>query len=229
MRYKTYSIQQGDNIQNVAQQFLGRVDLWTTIASYNGLKYPYISDEPGENIATIGDRIVIPIPDTNESLLDAPLNQQDRETITKYSLGIDLNLLSDTSTIETRGASDELVALSSDGRDLDVVSGDYNLIQAIIMRLNTPKGSLLLHPEYGNEFSFMIGENVTRANLRKLSAYLGSTIAEDPRVSSVEVVSSSTLGDVATFEIQVVPIGYEERVTIYTAMDSKGLFTLRGK
>lgn len=227
MNYRTYIVKQGDTVQNIAQQIAGDITQWQNIVEYNGLKYPYISDEGDRHVATIGDKILVPIREGKDetSILDAPTNWQVKREIQRYALGEDMDITSDRSAIESRGTSDELVGLSAYNGDIATVQSKNNLIQAILLRLNTPKGTLLLHPEYGNNFSDMIGTRLTQANLRKFDVYVTETLAQEPRLKTVEVHSTVAENDSVIFDISVFPIDFEEQLEILTQMDTTGTFT----
>ncbi|MFN8475287.1 MAG: GPW/gp25 family protein [Anaerolineae bacterium] len=73
------------------------------------------------------------------------------------------------------------------GRDLDILSGADNLVQALLMRFLTPLGELdaLGHPEYGSRLFDLIGElnNDTTRNRAKL--YVLQALGAEPRVKEV--------------------------------------------
>lgn len=48
--FTNYKIKQGDTLQNISQQMLGDVTLWSDIASLNQLRFPYISDDIYETL-----------------------------------------------------------------------------------------------------------------------------------------------------------------------------------
>jgi len=221
MIYKKYSIRQGDTIQSIAQGMLGDETLWYDIASYNNLKYPYINrlDEPEyrvDNVAQIGDVITVPDSSTGiETVNSSLLNSNQRDEVSQLVLGRDLNIVSDVSEIQGRGTTDETVALSADNKGISIVSGYENLTQALLMRLNTPKGTLILHPEYGNSFSDILGLPNTQANVNKLVVMVEQTIRQDSRVTDVSVEATSVDSDTVTLQITITPIGFEEQLTIY--------------
>jgi len=73
--------------------------------------------------------------------------------------------------------------------DLDVLSGRKNLAQALILRLLTPKGSLvdLGHREYGSRLHELIGKRKTEALRNLCRAYVLQVVAQEPRVEDKAV------------------------------------------
>ena len=226
MIYRKYSIKQGDTLQSVSQGILGDATQWYDIAVYNNLSYPYINrlDEPKykiDGVAQIGDVITIPDSSTGSASINVNLlNTNQKEEISELVLGRDLNITADLSDVQTRGTTDETVSLSSEGNNLSIVGGYENLTQAIIMRLNTPKGTLILHPDYGNNFSDIIGLPNTQANVNKLVVMIEQTIRQDDRISDVTVTTASVTEDTVTLEVTITPTSFEEQVTLYLASNN---------
>lgn len=72
-------------------------------------------------------------------------------------------------------------------KDLDLVADAENLVQALTLRLLTPKGALskLGHPDYGSRLHELIGEinNVRTRGIARL--YCKEAILQDPRVEKI--------------------------------------------
>ncbi|GFG52572.1 hypothetical protein CQY20_09210 [Mycolicibacterium agri] len=70
--------------------------------------------------------------------------------------------------------------------DLDTISGRENVVQALILRLLTPKGSLaaLGHASYGSRLGELIGQNKTPALRGLCRAYILEAVREEPRVEN---------------------------------------------
>ncbi len=83
---------------------------------------------------------------------------------------------------------DGSVDLDLGGRDLELVSGIDNLVQALQMRLLVYRGELarLAHPRYGSRVHELIGEPLDRPNLELLRRYVRAALLADPRVASIE-------------------------------------------
>ena len=229
MRYKTYNVLQGDTVQTIAQTTLGTMFAWTDIVAYNKLRYPYISDEYlGPHVATIGDELIIPIEVTDDDLRNVVLKKQDVDVIASYALGRDLALVDPIDdALETRGTTDELVNLQDNRGDLKTKYGHDNLIQAILLRMNTKKGTMPLHPEYGNNFSDLLGQRLTYDLLNKFEVMIRKTINEEPRVADAGVELEVAKNNVILIKLHVNPIDTEEQLNIVISMDNDGTVLLK--
>lgn len=227
MIYSKYYISDGDTLQSIAQMVLGNANQWYDIATYNNLVYPYISEIPQDNVATIGDTIIIPISnDTNYDMSADSLSDTQKSNLSAYVLGKDLSLIDDTSAIKSRGTTDEIISLESSGKDLSIVTGYDNLVQALLVRLNTPVGSLLLHPEYGNNFSDILGQSNTLSNINKLKVGIEQTLRKDSRVADVKISSTELDGDILKINVTITPIGLDEQLQLYLGANSDGIVAL---
>lgn len=218
--YKKYAIRQGDTIQAIAQNLLGDATQWSSLVSYNKLSYPYINrlDEPKyriNNVLQVGDDLIVPVPDVSPQEEIGLLNSSQKELVTEYALGRDLSIMSDLSDIQTRGTTDETLSISASGRELDIVAGYNNLAQALIMRLNTPKGSLILHPEYGHDMASIIGLPNTQPNVTKLLVAIEKAVRADERVTNVTVNSTKVTEDEVYVTMEVTPLSFSEQFTLY--------------
>ena len=185
MRFKKYTIKQGDTLQLITQNELGDLSRWPELASYNSLSYPYIVDSGSSDsrIRSAGEEITIPLDSDLSNLSVDGINATDSKTITAYALGVDLSLMSESDNFIQRGSTDELVSLSAGGKGIHTVGGYDNLKQALLMRLNTQKGSLPLHPEYGIDLSQIIGKRNSVATINKLKVMVEQALRYDGRVS----------------------------------------------
>jgi len=157
-RFKKYTIQQGDTLQSIAARELGDANSWVDLFQYNDLQYPYIVDTAQEkhknleHLVMLGDQIVIPIETTIGDINPLDLMQEDKRQVENLVLGSDLNLTSFFDRYKDKGTQDDILELSGNYKngDIAVTQGQQNVKQAIIMRLLTPLGSILLHPDYGS-------------------------------------------------------------------------------
>jgi len=122
--------------------------------------------------------------------------------MSKKMLGKDLKL------VEVELGSD--LALSFSG-DLETISGEYNLGQAIVNRLRTRQGELtdLGHPSYGSRLYELVGEPNNEKTRELARIYTGECVAQDPRVKEVVNVSVESPSDEPRridIEISVLPI-----------------------
>lgn len=78
--------------------------------------------------------------------------------------------------------------LLSDQGDLALVTGGANIAMQIAHRIRVDQGSLALHPTYGNAALAVIGTAPTDYHESIVQAFTAMTIADDPRITSVESV-----------------------------------------
>ena len=78
--------------------------------------------------------------------------------------------------------------------DLETIGEEYNLAQAIIMRLNTMQGELrdLGHSSYGSRLSELIGEPNNERTRELARIYALESVTRDPRVEEVVSISAET-------------------------------------
>ena len=106
-------------------------------------------------------------------------------------LGIDLRLLSNLDRIKSnRDPGNDLAVrkrLETNRVDLDTYAGADNLVQALLLRLLTPKGELAVlgHPEYGSRLEELIGELNSETIRNRAKLYTLEALTADPRVKQV--------------------------------------------
>lgn len=202
-RYRKHYISYGDTIQSIAHVTTGSVAGWRDIVRHNNLKYPYIVDsveeklESPEHLVTYGDHLIIPVESSLEDVNPYALNLGDQDTIYDMTLGIDLNIL------------EEDFALTADNQgDLQVSRGVNNLKQALIMQLMTPRGTLLLHPQYGSNIHNLFGK-ATAQNAIVIENEILATLKQDSRVGSVQAVNSTISRDtyIGEFIVEIPTLG----------------------
>jgi len=74
--------------------------------------------------------------------------------------------------------------------DLGAVSRKANLVQALIMRLQTEVGELagLGHPDYGSKHHRLIGEPNVESNRNLIKLYVLECLRQEPRLESIDSV-----------------------------------------
>ena len=188
-QYIMHTVGAGDTIQAVGDLY--GVD-WTELVIINGLEYPYIDDDLiiNENqtldgVAKIGSKLIIPTTGLN---VPNKTNLSSSE-IEKYAFGCDLDLFSLEETehgivnLEVEGQ------LTDNGRgDIKISEGIANLRQQLIIRLGTPKGALLLHPEFGSKILDYVGKRTTVEVLTEVSLEVQECLLGDFRVNGVSDV-----------------------------------------
>jgi len=125
----------------------------------------------------------------------------------KELLGKDLKLVDDLFDV-TLGSD---LAISPSG-DLETVSDEYNLGQAIINRLRTRQGELadLGHALYGSHLYELVGEPNNERTRELARLYARESISQDPRVKEiVSITINVPKGDPHRIDINisVLPIG----------------------
>jgi len=81
--------------------------------------------------------------------------------------------------------------------DLETIGEEYNLAQAIIMRLNTMQGELtdLGHSSYGSRLYELIGEPNNERTRELVRIYALESVNRDPRVEEVVGISVEKFKD----------------------------------
>lgn len=196
-QYTNYTVTQGDTLQLIAQKVLGDASLWTDIARFNKLKYPYITQDPqdkvtNKRVACVGDTIVIQdlSGDVSRVKTASSNTRVTSDYVDELLLGRDMKLVPTTGVKEnSRTATlpliDDFLELTTDNQgSLEMTKGVYNVVQAVTRRIMTEKGSLYLHPEYGSELHSYRGMGVTYELLRLIELDCQTTALQDGRVVS---------------------------------------------
>lgn len=165
----------GDDLQAVAARELGDANRWYELAWLNDLAPPYITDSPGvygTNVLVAGE--LIRVPSSTGVYTDAADTGQVYE---RDVLMINRRLVAD------------------DGGDLAIVSGSKNLVQQLRHRINTPRGQLRRHAEYGC-LIWRVQGAVSGPVANTLAAeYVKAALLADYRVSSVVEATAQVNGD----------------------------------
>jgi phage baseplate assembly protein W len=114
------------------------------------------------------------------------------------SLGVDLAVIPflvayDAAEVDLVRRSRPIVPVPSTGArelyDLDVIAERNNLAQALILRLLTPRGSLvkLGHAQYGSRLHELIGRRKNDALRNLCRVYVLEVVAQEPRVNDKAV------------------------------------------
>lgn len=127
--------------------------------------------------------------------------------MSKELLGRDLKLVDDF--LDEALGSD--LAISPSG-DLETVSEEYNLGQAIINRIRTRQGELrdLGHSLYGSRLYELVGEPNNERTRELARLYTRECVARDPRVKEIVSITIDVPKDDPTrinINISVLPIG----------------------
>ncbi len=127
-------------------------------------------------------------------------------------LGTDLRLLHDVTQQNSRNGGSDLSTITQPGRqsttqadqqsarilvdlvDLETLSTQDNLAQALLLRFLTPVGELQLlgHPDYGSRLFELIGELNNDTNRNRAKLYVLEALAAEPRVQQPPLLVSVT-------------------------------------
>lgn len=231
--YRNYVIKDRDTLQGIAFRELNDINQWHNLAEFNQLEYPYIvkTDKEKmtnyEHLASVGDIIKLPlrhqVTDINHNVerLGFYNNEQVYDTI----LGMDIKLEPSLDTTLSY-ATGELV---SDKRtsDIDRVIGLDNLKQSLILRLLTPYGSLLRHPDYGSSIPDMLGQPLNTDTADLLAVEIKRCISTDSRVQKVSAFVNIDDEDNIQAVAKVVPINEEDNLNIYIVKAQNGLISIK--
>lgn len=232
MRFKKHVVQHEETMQAIAQRYYGDVSYWIDLVEHNNLKYPYIVEtdeekmQDPERLASTGDTIIIPIESDLTDVSAKEINSRDKDVLVELALGRDLNITADEKYFNEHGTSDNILAFSTNGNgDLDTVKGIENMKQQLQARLLTPRGSLMLHPNYGSDLHNLFGLNIPeQATLIEMEVL--RTLTSDNRVKSANLVDWKIQGNVYSGQFSVEIKSVEESINFVLGQDEEGIFAL---
>ena len=232
MRFKKHVVQHEETMQAIAQRYYGDVSYWIDLVEHNNLKYPYIVEtdeekmQDPERLASTGDTIIIPIESDLTDVSAKEINSRDKDVLVELALGRDLNITADEKYFNEHGTSDNILAFSTNGNgDLDTVKGIDNMKQQLQARLLTPRGSLMLHPNYGSDLHNLFGLNIPeQATLIEMEVL--RTLTSDNRVKSANLIDWKIQGNVYSGQFSVEIKSVEESINFVLGQDEEGIFAL---
>lgn len=183
--YRFAEIRHGDTLQTIAARELGDASLWTDLIVYNDLKAPFVTDDPTQAKAGVllsGSLIRLPAP--------API----------ATTATDADEVFGTDILLERG---QLVVV--DG-DLSVAEGLDNLHQALTHRIDTDRGELLFHQDYGSLVRSVVGTVNGPTAALLASEYAKSTVLADDRIQQVTQATAEVAGDTIRVNVEAQPI-----------------------
>lgn len=232
MRFKKHVVQHEETMQAIAQRYYGDVSYWIDLVEHNNLKYPYLVEtdeekmQDPERLASTGDTIIIPIESDLTDVSAKEINSRDKDVLVELALGRDLNITADEKYFNEHGTSDNILAFSTNGNgDLDTVKGIDNMKQQLQARLLTPRGSLMLHPNYGSDLHNLFGLNIPeQATLIEMEVL--RTLTADNRVKSANLIDWKIQGNVYSGQFSVEIKSVEESINFVLGQDEEGIFAL---
>lgn len=176
-------IEQGEDLRTVAMRDLGDPTRWAEIASLNDLRLPFVVASWKEadrlpHTVIWGDEILIPRRDRVVARTAAS------------TFGVDLDLSGGV--------------LSAVGGDFALVSGAENLVQALSLRLKTPRGELTYHMRYGCHAVLAIGLPTVPFASLMAAAWVYEALREEPRLARVVGTDARVDGDTVRVVARVV-------------------------
>lgn len=184
--YRLANTHHGDDLPAIAAREMGDANRWQELVWINKLRWPYITNDPRrveDGVLLAGDFIRVPAPRGvwTDDARRGQVYERDCEMAGR-------------------------MLQATDGGDFAVVAGSANLRQQLQHRLDTPRGQMRRHPEYGNLVQRLKG-TVNRNTAAMLAAeYTKSTLSADYRVASVESASAQVQADSARVSARVVAI-----------------------
>jgi len=215
--WSSYEISDFDQtLEELVLLVLGDTSALQAVISYNDLDYPYLSATPTyqkgiNNLLTPGDSIYLPFPaDLTSGDLNIKINPNKlKKDVYDELLGRDVKLIKTTQG--TTGVAQFNLALSPTG-DLDVIAGKDNMMQAIDIKLNTERGELTPHPEFG--IVSVIGNKGTRNLNFNLHLSLNDTMLSDGRIKELTNTYVKISGDVVSIRTNVNIIGKSSHIPL---------------
>lgn len=235
-RFLQHIIKDGDTLQGIAQQHLSDMTQWQTLARFNDLQYPYIVDtveekmENPDHLLTIGDVLLVKVSNDAQSTLIQQLkrtNEYGQEELFALALGKDLDILPKPRTLQEPSRDTETLELKGNNRGgLATIRGIENLKQSLYIRLITPKGSYVGHPNYGSNLHKYLGMKNTEENAALIDLEIERTIRTDSRVTKCEMVSRTIKGNGYSAVFSVTSITLEQAFEFVLSASNNGPIVL---
>jgi hypothetical protein len=172
---RQHALSATDTLETLALRYTGDTRNWQLIAQLNGLRAPYISTAGLPYTVRPGAFILVPSPEAVVPEIATILDND----ITGDVRGTDLQLQKDRQS----GLYDIII----NSNDIETISGNANLVQALGVRLDTEAGTSLLSSGYG--FRISVGSNIDFVQARIGELALREALQADPRVLSVDQVT----------------------------------------
>lgn len=166
-KIRTVTVRQGDTLMSIASRVLGNFESWYQIAQVNALVPPFIASSPSPGVAAPGSVLYLPTTATLPAPAQAPSYS------TNY-LGRD---------IYYGPLNQPMIPWQG---DFATISGYSNLSLSLGRRLQTTKGTLIFHPQFGSRIPPEIGHIATPKAVGHIGAFAASALKSDPRVNKVQ-------------------------------------------
>lgn len=175
----------GDTLQSIAARELGDASFWWRLIAYNDLIPPFITDDSTQattGVLLTGSFIKVPAPVQNGAVTTDP----------DLVFEADVQLQDGDLVIENG--------------DFAVVSGRDNLAQALKNVVETSRGELGFHPQYGSQVRRLIGAVNGPTSALLAAEYAKAAVRSDSRIQNVTTATATVNGDVIEVSVEAVPI-----------------------
>ena len=179
--YRVVRTFRGDTLQRVAERETGDPAQWYDLIELNGLRPPYLTDDPAQVSAGVllaGGSLRVP---ANEVVLVQGETDDDL-------FGTDCRLSKGEMPVENG--------------DFALIAGVDNLVQALRHLVVTEPGELVFHPRYGCGVRPYLGAANTRANGLVAGSLVKRAVHADPRIHSVREATVEMSGDLLRIEVR---------------------------
>lgn len=184
--FRLVPIEHGDDLQAVASREMGDANRWHELVWINKLAYPYITTDErqaGGGVLLAGSFIKVPAP-----------------------RGVWTDDAGRGQVFERDCAMTGRMLNATESGDFVVTSGADNFRQQLQHRLDTPRGQMRRHPDYGNMAPRLKG-GVNGPVAGLLAAeYVKSALRSDYRVSSVDSATGEVVGNAIRVTARVTAI-----------------------
>jgi len=182
--FRFVETRRGDTMQALALRELGDGKRWPELVALNKLAPPYITDDASlvtDGVVLTGTLVLVPA-----------------SAAAAISTDPDLVFERDISLV---GGVLQIV-----GGDFGQVSGTANLSQALRHRIDTDRGDLVMHPEYGSRVRELLGAANGATAGQLAAAYARASVAADPRVQRIRSAVADVSGDSISVTVVAEPI-----------------------
>ena len=170
------------------------VDGLSDLDSLKMIDSPYLQ---GYKSGTFNSQNLIWIP------TEAPATPDQRSNVIPFLPKDDLNAISGVDWLLTEDGD---LAISSSG-EFRLANGMTNLIQAIRLKLNTERGRLLRHANYG--LGDLVGSSIGDLDLKEVYQMISSTMSSDPRFAGIKNLQVTLDGPTLNIAMEVQIINSE--------------------